>query len=210
MNPNLLKFGLPTIGAAGAGSVGYGVYSHISNKDGTLRDWISEVSLIEDPQSKNWETVFEDLKAEDTELISALSSINSSITKTSKNVDAAPVLREWCNTTLNKKDTVANKADLLLKIKKWCVSQPLTLSEKLQNENKSLLSSGWDTQYGKLKDSIFEDIKDKGENFNSKDDTTKGGQALQKWCQENVEKGTHEEGAAELFKKVRDRCTSSN
>ncbi|AEG73200.1 hypothetical protein HF1_08640 [Mycoplasma haemofelis str. Langford 1] len=209
MSSTLLKFGLPAMGAVGSAGIGYGVYSHTSKQNRTLRDLVEGVSLISDSRSKNWETIFEDLKNSDEDLVQVLSSINPKISKTSKNVEAAPILNGWCEKTLNLKEGVANQSDLLSKIKKWCVVQPLTISDKLKDKNLSVISSGWEDKYEKLKESIFDEIKSKGESFTSKDDKTKGGTALQKWCTESIGKGTHEEDASKLFTKVKDRCTGT-
>ncbi|AEW45591.1 hypothetical protein MHC_03655 [Mycoplasma haemocanis str. Illinois] len=212
MGTTLLKIGVPVMGIAGSSTIGYGVYSHISNnsnREKTLRDLLTKTNLISDSQSKSWEAIFEDLKAEDTELIHALSSINSSISKSSTNVQAAPVLNQWCNTALNKKSGVPDQEKLLSQIKKWCVIQPLTVSEKLKNIGLNMISGSWNDKYDSLKDSIFSEIKSKVNDFTEKTDKTKGGQALQKWCEEKVGMGTHEEGASQIFKNVKDRCTSA-
>ncbi|AEW45562.1 hypothetical protein MHC_03510 [Mycoplasma haemocanis str. Illinois] len=209
MSSTLLKFGLPLVGVVGSASIGYGIYSHTSKQDKTLRNLVTNTSLISDSSSKNWETIFEELKNSDEDLIRALNTIDPKISKTSRNVEAAPILSRWCENTLNLKEGVANQSDLLEKIKKWCIVQPMTISDKLKNKNLNVISSGWDGQYEKLKDSIFDEIKEKGESFTNKDDKEKGGKALQSWCTESIGKGTHEEDASKLFEKVKTRCTGS-
>ncbi|AEG73233.1 hypothetical protein MHF_0978 [Mycoplasma haemofelis Ohio2] len=209
MNPALLKFGVPAMGVAGSSAVGYGIYSHISKQEKTLRDLLHGVPLIVDSQSKSWEAVFEDLKAEDSDLILSLSSIDSTISKTSTNIQAAPILNKWCNTSLNKKVGVSNREKLLSQIKKWCVIQPATVSEKLKSQGLNMISGSWNTKYDSLKDSIFEEIKDKVSDFTQKTDSDKGGKALQAWCEEKAKVGTHTEGASQVFRNVKDRCTSA-
>nr|WP_052663333.1 hypothetical protein [Mycoplasma haemofelis] len=202
MSSLMTKFAAGAIGSSAVAGSGYGLYK-MHDKGETLKSLLASTPLASSIDS--YKTTFEFTKKTDTELIAMLKGKKSSVSDSSSNEDAAPLIEEWCKENIDKKVGIPDQDEILRKIKKWCVAQPSTIEGMLK---KPILSTGWNDKYEGMKDQVFNDIKSTEFTDSHKEQKDKGGPALQKWCEAQVKSETHKAGASELFKKVETRCTN--
>ncbi|CBY92788.1 hypothetical protein HF1_07800 [Mycoplasma haemofelis str. Langford 1] len=209
MNNSLALKGV--LGASGLGTVatgGYLINKNYGSGRETLRTLLKDVSLINDKSSNHWKTIFEEYK-KDPDLINELKLEKSDLSSNTTNSEAAPFISAWCEEKLNLSTSTPEKEQILSRIKKWCVTQPNTIKEKLDSLGKAAVSD-WKAKYEAIKDdSPFQAIKALSTSFSNKEDKEKGGPALNKWCTDNSAKHTWEDGASGIFEKAKTRCLSN-
>ncbi|CBY92763.1 hypothetical protein HF1_07550 [Mycoplasma haemofelis str. Langford 1] len=190
------------LGAAGAG--GYGIYK-MHEKPETLKSFLTGIPLATNKES--YKTTFEFSKKSDTDLMAMLKGKRNSINENSHE-EASVLMESWCSENINKEVGIPNQNEILEKIKKWCVAKPETIEGMLE---KPVLKDGWNEKYDGIKNNngLINDIQTQEFTENNKSEKEKGGSALKKWCEEKVKSKTYESGAADLFEKVKGRCTSN-
>ncbi|AEW45493.1 hypothetical protein MHC_03165 [Mycoplasma haemocanis str. Illinois] len=209
MNGSLALKG--ALGIGGIGTIatgGYLINKNYGSGQKTLRTLLKDVSLINDKNSHHWKAIFEEHKR-DQDFINELKLKKSDLSSNSKNDEAAPIISAWCKEKLNLPTSVQKREQILDQIKKWCVTQPNTIREKLDSLGKSVISD-WKAKYDTIKNNdLYQEIKTLADTFNNESDKEKGGPALNKWCSDNLAKNTWEDGASGIFEKAKIRCVGN-
>ncbi|AEW45039.1 hypothetical protein MHC_00865 [Mycoplasma haemocanis str. Illinois] len=207
------KIILLSAGSATAAVGGISTFFYLFQRE-TIKSKVekSGIKLIKYEDLLSWKTAFKGLKSK-SEVIEELKKIDPSIADVSDLDKGGNALKSFCKTSWERPYKPGEQ--FFLQVKEWCIQVPLTVKDQFLGSRKTL-ENNWESKFEAIKTSNTNQLKEDlkaidnqiTKELTDNEDKNKFVAALQKWCEDNLNKNLIE--ADSILEKAKHRCLKND